>query len=76
MAAASEKEFVVTIERFISSDNLNEQKEIVENIGEVLGERKGIGLLNIVEALGQFLTNQDITQRRKATQFLADLIHR
>ena len=73
---ASQAEVVKLLERFVQSSDTGEQKVVLEDVADRICNKSSSTVLQIVEALGVYLTNQDVSYRRLGTQFLAELMHR
>ena len=52
------------------------QKQLLGRISDAISTRKSAGILDLVEVLGEHLTDGEVQQRRKATRLLAELMHR
>ena len=61
---------------YVDSTTKATQKDLISRISEAISAREAAGLLDLVEILGLYLTNDDVQMRRKGSQLLAELIHR
>lgn len=62
--------------KYIEAASNDEQKSLVGNLSDIISARNSANLLDLVEGLGVYLTNEDVSQRRKGSQLLAELMHR
>ena len=78
MAAISElqNEIAKLCRDYMEVTKSDSQSSIIIEIIEAICKAKSNGILNLVEALGPYLSNDEIARRKKGTQLLAELMHR
>lgn len=70
------KEMAELTQNFMESASVESQKQLLGGISDAISKRKSAGVLDLVEVLGEHLTNGEVQKRRKATRLLAELMHR